>query len=233
VRKRFVTLVFIHGAGFTGDVFAEQLAAFEGAHAPNLPGHLTPGEPQTVAEFAAFIAGYVRDRALQDVVLCGHSLGGAIAIQAALDRAIPVRGLVLLGSGARLRVAPGFLKGFETDFEATAREVASLFFAEPTAERVEWAVGYMNRVGQAQTLRDFRACDAFDVLDRLDELSGVSVLAVTGEGDKMTPPKFARALADRVPGTQARIIAGAGHFVMVEHATETNEAIGTFLLGVL
>jgi pimeloyl-ACP methyl ester carboxylesterase len=159
-------------------------------------------------------------------------LGGAIAIQTALDRAIPLRALILLGSGARLRVAPAFLQGFQSDFEATARQVASLFFAEPTPEQIEWAVGYMQRVGQAQTLRDFRACDAFDALERLGEIS-VPVLALTGEADKMTPPKFAQALADRVPGGKARILADAGHFTMVERPAETNEAIRTFLSGVV
>jgi pimeloyl-ACP methyl ester carboxylesterase len=227
-----VTLVFLHGAGFGGDVFAAQTAEFEASHAPNLPGHFCPGQPQTVDEFAAFVAEYVHRNDLRDVVLCGHSLGGAIAIQTALDRAVPLRALVLLASGAKLRVAPAFLKGFESDFRATAREVASYFFAEPAPARIAWAADCMERVGPAQTLRDFRACDAFDALERLGEIS-VPVLALTGEADKMTPPKFAHALADRVPGAQARIIAGAGHFVMVEQPDETNEAIRACLSGIV
>jgi pimeloyl-ACP methyl ester carboxylesterase len=232
VRTGFVTLVFIHGAGFTGEVFTTQTGAFEDSHAPDLPGHRTPGEPRTVAEFARFIVSYVREHGLSDVVLCGHSLGGAVAMEIALDASLPLKALVLLGSGARLRVAPAFLKGFESEFDATAREVASYFFAEPTAERIEWAVGCMQCVGQAQTLRDFRACDAFDALTRLPQIR-VPVLALTGEADRMTPPKFASAIADRVPGTQARILPGAGHFLMVERPAETNEAIRTFLSGVL
>lgn len=225
-----MTLLFLHGAGFAGDVFAAQTAEFSESHAPNLPGHFSEGEPQTVGEFAQFIARYIRERDLHDVVLCGHSLGGAIAIQTALDRAVPLRALVLLGSSARLRVAPAFLRGFESDFYATARQVASYFFADPTAERIAWAADSMRRVGQAQTVRDFRACDAFDALERLGEIT-VPVMALTGEADKMTPPKFALALADRVPGAQARILAGAGHFLMVERPAETNHAIRTFLLG--
>lgn len=228
-----MTLVFIHGAGFTADAFAEQTAHFPNSHAPNLPGHLTGGAPESVSEFAVFVAEYVREQALSDVVLCGHSLGGAIAMQVALDGTIPLRGLVLVGAGARLRVAAPFLAGFANNFEQTACEVAAgYFFADPTAERVAWAVGCMEAVGQAQTLRDFRACDAFDVLDQLDQIH-VPVLALTGETDKMTPPKFAQALAGRVPDAQARIVPGAGHFVMLERPTETNEAIRTFLLRVV
>lgn len=227
-----MTLLFIHGAGSTNEVFTAQTAHFADAHAPNLPGHLTPGEPDSILEFAAFVAGYVERNGLRDVVLCGHSMGGAVAIQCALERTVPVRALVLLGSGARLRVAPAILEGFQRDFPVTARQVAGYFFANSSRERVEWAASTMERIGPAQTLRDFRACDAFDALERLGEIS-VPTLALTGESDKMTPPKFAQALADRVPGARARIVPSAGHFVMVERPMETNDAIRTFLLGVV
>ena len=230
MRERLVTLMFIHGAGCTGEVFAPQMAAFPGSHAPNLPGHTSPGEPRSVAEFAAFIAGYAREHRLGDLVLCGHSLGGAIALETALQGEVPLRGLALLGCGARLRVAPAFLQGFQADFAATARLVAGYLFAEPTPERIEWAAGLMERVGASQTLRDFQACDAFDALDRIEAIR-VPVLALTGESDRMTPPKFAQAIAGRVPGAQARILAGAGHFAMAERPEETNAALASFLSG--
>lgn len=230
MRGCVVTLLFLHGAGFTGEVFAELRAAFPGSHAPDLPGHLREGEPASIAEFASFTAEYAREQALADVVLCGHSMGGAIAMETALSHGLPLRGLVLLGSGARLRVAPAFLAGIETDFPATARTIAGYFFAESTPERVEWAAQSMERVGQAQTLRDFRACDAFDAFDRLGGIS-VPALALTGEADRMTPPKYGQALADRVPAGQARRVPGAGHLLMVERPGETIAEIRTFLSG--
>lgn len=226
-----MTVVFIHGAGFDGSVFAHQAGALAGSHAPNLPGHLTAGSPASIAEFAEFIETYVRAEGIDDAVLCGHSMGGAVAIETALRNAVAVRGLVLAGSGARLRVAPAILEQLETDFDAAILVLANLFFADPTPERVEWAVGHMKRIGPAQTRRDFLACDAFDALDRLGELS-MPLLALTGEADRMTPPKFAQALAGRVPQGQARIIAGAGHFVMVEQASETTHALRAFLMGI-
>ena len=220
----------MHGAGFTGQVFDLQRPAFEDFDAPNLPGHVCAGAPASIEEFAAAIDGYVRDRELRRVVLCGHSMGGAIALSLAIARPPWLAGAILLGSGARMRVAPAFVSGLETDFEATARTIAGYFYAQPSEDRIEQAVESMRLVGQAQTLRDFRACDAFDALAQLDGIA-VPLLAITGEADKMMPPKFALALADRVPGAQARIIAGAGHFVMAERPAETNEAISSFLAG--
>jgi pimeloyl-ACP methyl ester carboxylesterase len=225
-----VIALFIHGAGCTGEVFAAQLPAFAGALAPNLPGHLRAGAPASIAEFADALANEVRESGFDEVVLCGHSMGGAIALEIALRRAAWLRGAVLLGSGARMRVAPQFLQGLENDFEPTARTIAGYFFSEATVQRVDEAVARMRAVGQPQTLRDFRACDAFNALERLGEVT-VPLLAITGEGDQLMPPKFAAALADRVPGARARIIPGAGHFVMVEQPAETNAAIAAFLAG--
>lgn len=225
-----MTLVFLHGAGCTGEVFAAQRAAFPNAHAPNLPGHLCPGAPATIAQFAKAVDAYVREQRLDDAVLCGHSMGAAVAIETALRRPAWLRAAVLLGGGARMRVAPAFLGGLQNDFEATARTIAGYFYADRTPERIERAFDMMCAVGKDQTLRDFRACDAFDALERLGGIT-VPVLAVTGDADKLTPPKHAGALADRVPGAQARIIASAGHFVMAERPTETNESIAAFLAG--
>jgi pimeloyl-ACP methyl ester carboxylesterase len=226
-----VTLVFLHGAGFSGGIFSEQLASFPDASAPNLPGHLSAGSAQSIDEFAQFVEGYVRERDLREVVLCGHSMGGAVALSVALRGALDLRAIVLLGSGARLRVSPEILEGLQRDFPAESRRIARYFFKEATAEQIEWAAGWMERVGAEQTVRDFRACDAFDVIESVGRLR-TPLLCLTGEGDRLTPPKFAHALASRVPGAQARILAGAGHFLMVERPAETNQCISEFVAGI-
>ncbi len=225
-----MTVLFIHGAGCTGSVFDAQVAALHGSLAPNLPGHLRAGSPSTIGEFADAVEADVSERGLRDVVLCGHSMGGAISLEVALRKPAWLRGAVLVGSGARMRVSPAFLEGLQNDFESTARTIAGYFFLDPAPERVDEALALMRAVGQDQTLRDFRACDAFDALERLGEVA-VPLLAISGEADKLMPPKFALALGDRVPGAQARIIPGAGHFVMVERPAETTGAVAAFLAG--
>ncbi|HXM07732.1 MAG TPA: alpha/beta fold hydrolase, partial [Candidatus Acidoferrum sp.] len=131
------------------------------------------------------------------------------------------------GSGSRLRVAPVIFERLEADFPAASRDLAQMFFADPSSERIDAAVADMAEVGQEQTIRDFRACDAFDAGERLPELS-VPLLAITGERDAMTPPKYALSLADRVPSGTARIIADAGHFAMIERPDDVASAIAAF-----
>ncbi len=225
------TFVFIHGAGCTGDIFAAQVAAFPGSLAPTLPGHTTPGSTAGIEESADAILAALREGGVNDAILCGSSMGGAIALEIALRHDPRVRALALLGSGSRLRVAPAILEGLNADFAATARTLAGYFYAEPTPERIEASVAMMLAVGQAQTLRDFRACDAFDATERLGEIA-VPLCAITGERDAMTPPKYALALADRVPGASARILPGAGHLAIVERPGETNEALRSFVTNI-
>jgi 3-oxoadipate enol-lactonase len=225
--------VFIHGSGYTGDAFAAQLTAFANALAPTLPGH-TGGRdgPDTVSAFADAVADVLQAAEMRDVILCGNSMGGAIALELALRQTPAVGAVVLLGSGVRLRVAPAIFERLEADFPAAARELAAMFFARPKPDLVDAAVATMLRVGQEQTIRDFRACNAFDATERIGDLR-VPLLALTGDRDVLTPPKFAQWFADRVPGAQARILPDAGHLAMIERPGETNAALRAFEEGLL
>jgi pimeloyl-ACP methyl ester carboxylesterase len=223
-----MTIVFLHGAGCTGEVFAAQTAAFDGSIALTLPGHTIPGEPAGIEAFADAVSAQLAEHELDDVILCGHSMGGAIALELALRREPRLRAVVMLSSGARLRVGPALLEQMERDFEATARELPRHFYAEPSPDQLAASTRMMLAVGQAQTLRDFRACDAFDRIARLEEVA-LPLLAVTGERDVLTPPKFAESLADRVPGASARIVPRAGHLAIAERPGDVNDVLRTFV----
>ncbi|MDP9024679.1 MAG: alpha/beta hydrolase [Candidatus Eremiobacteraeota bacterium] len=222
------SLVFIHGSGCTGDVFAAQSAAFPDSVALTLAGHATPGAPSTIAEMADDVAAQCSAHGLRDIILVGNSMGGAVALDLVLREDERICAAVLIGSGAKLRVAPAIFEAIESDFPAAARMLAGYFFYKPRPELIDPAVAEMLRVGPSQTGRDYRACDAFDVSDRLHHVS-IPLLALTGEYDVMTPPKFGAFIADRVPGAVARIVPAAGHLAMVERPDDTNEALRAFV----
>lgn len=223
-----MTYLFIHGAGCLPDVFAAQAQAFPDAIVPALPGHGVGGSASTLQEFADAIASDIEAMNARDVILAGHSMGGAIALTLALRRPAAVSGVVLLGGGARMRVAPSLLLQLQTDFTATARSIATSFYAEPTPGLIHASTIQMLQVGADQTIADFSACDGFDVRERLGDLD-VPLLAITGAADGLMPPKLAQEAADRVRNGQARIIEGAGHMVMVERPDDTNELLRAFV----
>ena len=220
--------VFIHGAGCMAEIFSAQVRAFPDSLSFALPGHGTPGSPRSVGEFADAIDRQIAERELDRVVLAGSSMGGAIALELALRRHPAVRAVVLLGASGKLRVAPAIFAGIDEDFPAAAQSIVRNFFAEPTPELMAPSLTQMLAVGQAQTRRDFEACNSFDVMDRLSEIA-VPLLALSGEKDVLVPPKFAQAAADRVPGAQARIVPAAGHLLFVERPAETNAALRAFV----
>jgi len=82
--------------------------------------------------------------------------------------------------------------------------------------------------GPAATLNDLRACDAFDVMERLDEIR-IPTLAVCGSDDIMTPPKYAQYLADKLHDARPVVIPGGTHMVFAEKPQEVNSAIAEFM----
>jgi pimeloyl-ACP methyl ester carboxylesterase len=226
-----IDLVFIHGAGCLPRVFDAQLAAFPHSRAIALPGHGTPGEPSSIDAFVDALAADLDATGSKRVVLAGSSLGGAIALTLALRRDPRIACVALLGSSAALRVTPSIFEAIDADFPTAAGMLAGMFYHEQRPEWIEDSARMMLEVGQAQTRRDFEACNAYDIRQRLEEID-VPLLALTGEHDVMTPPKFALSLADRVPGAQARIVGGAGHLLFVERPAETNDALRAFVTNI-
>ncbi|MDE2572637.1 MAG: alpha/beta fold hydrolase, partial [bacterium] len=109
--------IFIHGAGHTGELWSEVVAHVPGGSAPSLPGH-PDGQALSSVDGAA---EWLLERHLGDAepgLLVGNSLGGAIAMSAALRSPERVAALVLVGSGARLRVHPEIFAQVEGDFSA-------------------------------------------------------------------------------------------------------------------
>jgi pimeloyl-ACP methyl ester carboxylesterase len=78
------------------------------------------------------------------------------------------------------------------------------------------------------TLNDLRACDTFDVMDRLGEIR-LPLLALCGDEDTMTPPKYSHFLAEKIPTARAVVVSGGTHMVFAEKPAEVNAAIDEFV----
>jgi pimeloyl-ACP methyl ester carboxylesterase len=225
-------LIFLHGSGGCKESWHYQVRFFEQADAIDLPGH-PDGEPCTsIDDYVEWLRGYLQERAYRDVVLVGHSLGGAIAFLYALKYPGQLKAIVSVGSGARLRVHPVFLRGLEKAMENPALLLefhnANMKLIDPELADVLKRRAVEN--GPEVTLNDMRACDAFDVMDRVGEIA-IPILAVCGSDDVMTPPKYSHYLAEKIPGTRAVVVSGGTHMVFAEKPEEVNAAIDEFLRG--
>jgi pimeloyl-ACP methyl ester carboxylesterase len=226
--------VFVHGAG--GNALSWQNQRYGLDRGVNtvcldLPGHGQShgGGCSTVAEYAGWFFRFVQCLGLSRVTAAGHSMGGAVVLEATLQNPLLMEALVLIGTGARLRVSPALLDGLSRDFRGSAGDLIRLCYGpESSKELIAWGLEQFLAERPEVTLDDFKACDAFD---RLGLLSGITqpALVLCGDEDTMTPLKYSQYLSDHLSHATLTIIQGAGHMVAVEKPSRVNRAIERFL----
>jgi len=226
-------LILVHGAGGDHQHWGAAVRNLRSAnvYGLDLPGHgrSAGSGRQTIGDYAAFVVRFMDALALGKAVIAGHSMGGATAMTTALTYPKRVAGLVLVGTGARLRVLPRILAGTLSDFENTVELICQYAYApQAPRELVHRGQQQMVQVDPQTIHDDFAACNTFDVMERLGEIR-CPTLVLCGTEDALTPLKYARFLAERIPGAEFKAIEGAGHMVMVEKAGEVAEAIAAAL----
>ncbi len=134
-RSDLPSTVFVHGAGGNRQSWLLLLRdlAKRGLHglALELPGHgASPGPGcSDIGEYAGIVQAFIEENLPSKTVLAGHSMGGAVAQECGLASPGILRGLILIGTGARLRVRKKILSGLLSDFETTAADIAPLLYS--------------------------------------------------------------------------------------------------------
>lgn len=230
-------VLFVHGSGGTHEVWKSQLGRFAGerpAVALDLSGH---GDSEDVDADAGWetLSAYADDvLAVADEtgagVLAGNSLGGAVALQLALERDHEFDALVLAGTGPKLPVLDDLRRWLAEEFDRAVEFLhgTDRLFHDADARYLRLSTQTMREVGQPVTRRDFETSHTFDVRDRLGEIA-VPSLAVVGEYDKLTPPDYHERLAEGIPNGRYREIPDAAHLAMLEEPEAFNETVLEFL----
>ena len=227
------TLIFVHGAGGTRHKWRKLMAGLPegyGGLALDLPGHGESGGEamDSVEGYArAIIDGLQQAAPVRPLIWAGHSLGGAIVQTAALIAPDMVDGLVLLGTGGRLKVLPALLDNLQKGiFDADNLRLA---YSPATPEDLVRAELEQDaKTPAAVVYKDFLACDSFDILDRLENICQPTQLIV-GDDDVFTPVKYSEALLKKLPQARMTIIAQAGHTAALEQPEAIIDCIKEFL----
>ena len=201
--------------------------------APFLPGHGEEGGPgrERIADYVEDLRGFLDAMQLDRVVLVGLSMGGAISQLFALTHPDRLAGLVLASTGAKLKVLPMIFETLSKDFEGYLKMMGQFSFAKTASEEIKQAVLEETRKQRPEVIAgDFRACDAFDVRERLSEIL-TPTLVLSGAEDLLTPPKYSDLLVERIPGARLVRFPGAGHLLPVEKPEAFSRAVEEFLEG--
>ncbi len=237
------TVVLLHGLGSCGDDWPFQLPALTPRYrvlTPDLPGHgrstLAPGWP-TVGDYARAVVDLLDGVGERAAHFVGLSLGGAVALQCALDAPGRVRSLTIVNSFARLRSGVvgsgrGLLRLTLVLFGPMSwvgRWVAAGLF--PRAEQAALRQAAAARLA-SNPRRAYRAALAaaarFDVRARLRDIS-CPTLIVAGDGDRTVPLAAKRELAEGIPGARLAVVPDSGHATPLDQPEAFNALLLQFL----
>ncbi len=229
------TLLLIHGAGQRLATWRFQTGLLDDAGVnyviPDLPGRGGSGGGgfRSIEEYKDFIKDFADALGLGELILAGHSMGGGVALNFALDYPEKVKALVLVGTGARLRVAGETLKVVKNNYPLFCDVSPSRSFAEASSEELkqEFKNGLLATPSEV-CYHDLSACNEFDFMERVHEVKAPSCI-IAGSNDILAPVKYSEYLHEKIAGSELYVIERAGHFVMQENAERFNAVLADFL----
>jgi 3-oxoadipate enol-lactonase len=241
-RGRGEPLVLIHGLGSSGADWAFQVPCLEERYrliVPDLPGsgHSEPlRAAYSVEGMAAALWALCDHLDVRRVHIVGFSLGGAVALEMALQRPEQVSKLGLINSLATYRL-DHWRKWLEAaltlvlvpiiGMRRAARLAARRLFPMPWQESLrERATAAVSAVPCERYLHTGRALLKWSAIERL-ELLRAKALVIAAEND-FTPVEEKRALAARL-GAAFMMVRGSRHGTPFDSVRATNEALLAFI----
>ena len=227
-------VLFIHGSGLHSEIWRGQKQCLQASMEVvliDLPGHgKSPGDGcDSAGQYGDAVYKAMRGLNPDRYYVAGHSLGGAIAMSLALFHPDAVKGLILIGTGAKLRVLPSILDGILKEKERTIADINSLSFSQGTSATTKEEAFKMMMSCRAEAIyKDFSACDRFDIRNSVDSIR-MPTLILCGEDDVLTPVRYSRFLKEKIAGSELALVKDAGHMAMLEKPDEVNKAIEIFL----
>ncbi len=225
--------LLIHGAGGSHLSFpaAWRRLTSIGAILPNLPGHgSSPGQGRdSIKEYALDMLAMLDALGIESAVIIGHSMGGAIAQQIAIEDSQRALALVLVCTGGRLPVNPALIAGIASDTESTLENLSRWMWPrDAPAAAIAATKAIMRETPPTVFQRDLSACSRFDLVSQLPDIIAPA-LVLAGEKDKMTPVALSREVHAGIAGSHLRILPGSGHMLQLEQPAETARIIDAWL----
>ena len=173
------------------------------------------------------------------LLLCGASMGGMVAMEAARQGPGRIAGLALLGTNPRPETPDMYalrasaIKLFERGEVRQVIEFNAHFAFHPAqaadAALVRRYVELVLDAGATQLIRQNRAVmHRPDARTHLPQLR-CPVLVLCGDGDQLTPPECSREIAALAPQTELVWVPQCGHMLTLEKPAEVNAALAPWL----
>ncbi|RTR05896.1 alpha/beta fold hydrolase [Halomonas nitroreducens] len=239
-------IVLGHGFLCSGEMWRAQVPALAGDYRvinPDFRGHGHSShlsEPFTLYDAVSDVIAVLDELGIERAIWCGLSIGGMVALRAALSHPGRVAGLILMDTDAgaetawhkvKYRAMGAGARAF--GFRPLLPSIAKLMFGATTRRENRPLVNeWKARVAENHVPSMLMGLEALiqrdSVLDRLHEIR-VPALVLVGEEDRSLPVALSRRIHDRLPDSVFTVIPGAGHLTALEQPAQVNEAIAEFV----
>lgn len=222
-------MILLHGAGGDCRQWPYQMRRMPKHRviAPDLPGHGRSSAMgrESVADYANWLAEWMDELKVAEAILVGHSMGAAICLSFALAHPEQVKGLVLIGGGAKYPVNATLLETLliPVKVQTAVNKIVQWSFARESEESLHRTLRrQLMGNPEGQLYRDLVACSRVDLSQTLGSIK-TSALILCGSEDRMMPPEHSRALQQGLHHSRFLEVRGGGHMVMQE---KTGEVVG-------
>jgi pimeloyl-ACP methyl ester carboxylesterase len=236
-------MVAIHGNFASKRFFAlllEQSIAGYRLIAPNLPGYggTAYDGAVSVAAFADALETFMSALKLEQPVLLGHSLGGAVALELAARQPEQYRALVLVSSPSLAGFPHNPAGDVVRERLKTDRALLEqIFNAQAPSLNLErkLEIGWEGILDDAQhfesRIGNGIAADLgrWNILEHASKLSSLPILVLGGERDVLVTPNILQETIQQLPHAKLEIHAQAGHWLPLEKPEFFRTTIEHFL----
>ena len=232
-------IVFLHGWGGEMASFGpipSILADRFQVVAVDLPGFgksPLPSQPWGTADYADFVASFLRATEAAPATLVGHSFGGRVSLSLAARYPDLVSKLILVDSaGIVPRRGPGYY--LRVSAVKVTRRAFSLpgigAFKEPVMRRVYRAVGSSDyNAASDPTLRAIFVKVVNEDLRELFPRIQAPTLLIWGDRDQDTPLADGKLMEKLIPDAGLVVFEGAGHFAYLDRVDQFCRVVAHFV----
>ena len=238
-------LLFIHGLGSSSDRWIDIPEAFARhyhAVAVDLLGFGGSDSPYlnyTINTFREFVLEFMRTIKIDDgkTTIIGHSLGGYIAAEVAIENKSMVDSLVLIDSSGMLDKPTPLLDEYLEAAMSASHEKVKRVFEQLVAQSwrvipvmVDIFVNRINRPGAKQAFKSafINSTNTQIGLHRLKGIHDMPTLIIWGKNDNLIPVEHSKLFQQTITNSSLELVEDAGHAPHVEKPAIVSEILRSF-----